>query len=286
MTLDKIKSLSCWSGSVTCEPLSGGITNKNYRVQDGEKSFVVRLCDDLHFLGIDRRNERICQEAACEASVSPAVVHFEDGILISRYIDARTLTDDDVQDPAMLIRLSTVLHRLHDAREHLAGEMLYFCPFQTVRTYTATSKRVGAKLPDDIHVLLEDANSLSRQMSPFRPVLCHNDLLAANVLDDGEKIWLVDWEYAGIGNPIFDLASVSSNCGLSDELENVLLEAYCGSVEEQTLRELQILKTVSLLREALWAVIQTMMSKLKFDYHDYAAKNFSAYKEARGRLAV
>src|SRR5581483_3768020 len=100
-----------------------------------------------------------------------------------------------------------ILRRLHGAWDALAGEVLYFCPFQTVRTYAQTAARLGAGMPHDVAAILEDARGLSRRIAPFRPVLCHNDLLSANLIDDGRRLWLVDWEYAGIGHPLFDLAN-------------------------------------------------------------------------------
>ena len=284
LTTERIQSLSCWSGPVSAEPIPGGITNRNYLVQDSGRSYVVRLCEERSFLGIDRRNERVCQQAACEAGVSPDVVHYEEGILVSRYVEARTLCDEDVRDPDAIVRLAAAVRQLHDARFDVVGEMLYFCPFQTVRTYTATARRLGAALPADIDALLRDARQSAAEITAFHPVLCHNDLLAANILDDGNRLWLVDWEYAGIGNPLFDLASISANSRFSHDLEATLLEAYAGRLEQQDLREMQILKTVSLLREALWAMIQTVASDIDFDYVSYAEENFAAYKEARGQL--
>lgn len=278
---DRVAALSCWSGAVTCEALAGGLTNRNYLVRDGGEQFVARLCDDRRFLGIDRRNERLCQVAACEAGVAAEVTHFEPGMLVSRFLDARTLADDDLQEPALLLRLAQIIRQIHSASDRLTGELLFFCPFQTVRTYTQTARDHGAVLPPDIDQLVEDSRKLSHRMSPFRPTLCHNDLLAANIMDDGERLWLVDWEYAGIGNPLFDLAGVSANAGLNDQLEVDLIEAYAGSVSDTLLHEIRILKTASLLREALWAVIQTVMSDLDFDYAEYATENFAKYRQAR-----
>lgn len=284
MTEKRIRALNCWQGPISIEPLGGGITNLNYHVCDAIRSFAVRLCEDKSELGIDRRNERVCQQAAAQAGVSPEVVHFDDGILVTRFVEARTLTDDDLRDRRMLSRLAVVLRRLHDFRENLIGEMLYFCPFQTVRTYTANARRLGAQLPADIDDLLEDTQRMSREITAFHPTLCHNDLLAANVMDAGEKLWLVDWEYAGIGNPLFDLAGISANCRLSEELETDFLKAYCDTLSEHTRFEIRILKTVSLLREALWSVIQTVTSSIEFDYTQYAADNIAAYKNARQQL--
>jgi thiamine kinase-like enzyme len=278
---DQVAALSCWSGAITCKSLAGGLTNRNYLVRDGGQQFVARLCDDRQFLGIDRRNERLCQIAAGEAGVAPEVTHFEQGILVSRFLDARTLADDDLQELDLLQRLAQIIRQIHSASDRLTGELLFFCPFQTVRTYTQTARDHGAVLPPDIDQLVEDSRKMSHQMSPFRPTLCHNDLLAANIMDDGDRLWIVDWEYGGIGNPLFDLAGVSANAGLSNQMEVHLLEAYTGSVSDTLLHEVRILKTASLLRESLWAVIQTVMSDFDFDYAEYATENFAKYRQAR-----
>jgi thiamine kinase-like enzyme len=139
-------------------------------------------------------------------------------------------------------------------------------------------------LPETIDSVLEDMIWLSEEISPFRPALCHNDVLAANILDDGDRLWLVDWEYGGMGNPLFDLAGVCGNCGLEREEEVLLLSAYFGREDAAVAREVRILKAVSLLRETLWAVIQTIASDIDFDYVTYAAELFEAYSRARQDL--
>jgi len=282
--IHRIRALSCWQGEITPEPLSGGITNRNFVVTDDRNRYVVRVCEDRSFLGIDRRSERVCHGAAAEIGVSPEIVHAEGMLLVSRFVESHTLSDDDVADEAMLERIAQVLQKLHGARHELAGEMLYFCPFQTVRTYVATAHELGAELPEDVDTLLADSATLAAEMRPFHPTLCHNDLLAANFLDDGPRIWLVDWEYGGMGNPLFDLASVSANARLAPALETTLLAAYGLSGDEAVRREVRILKTISLLREALWSVIQTVKSDLDFDYVKYANENFAAYQAARSEL--
>ena len=200
--------------------------------------------------------------------------------MVTRFVEARSLTSDDFRDGTMLSRLTGVLRRLHDAREHLVGEMLSFCPFQTVRTYASTARQIGAQIPEGIDDLLEHARQMSREMSAFHPTLCHNDLLPANVMDDGNRLWLIDWEYAGIGNPVFDLASISANCRFDADQEAELVRAYSGQDAAEILRQIRILKAVSLLREALWAVIQTVKSEVDFDYAKYAVDNFNAYRSA------
>jgi thiamine kinase-like enzyme len=228
----------------------------------------------------------VCQAAAATWGLAPEIIHHEDGLLVARLVDGRPLTTSEFADPAIVDRVAALLRRLHGTWDWLVGEVLYFCPFQAVRTYARTAAHLGAEMPGDLAAILEDVRALSRRIAPFRPVLCHNDLLPANLIDDGRRLWLVDWEYAGVGHPLFDLANVSANVALGEEREIALLSSYRESdeVEPRELAELRIFRAVSLLREALWAVIQSVDSDIAFDYDAYARGNFEAYRTARARL--
>jgi thiamine kinase-like enzyme len=284
--IGRIEGLRCWRGPIAVEPLPGGITNRNYLIRDAGRRSVARICTDRSLLGIDRRNEVVCQRAAHACGVAPAIAHHEAGVLVSRFVSGRTLTPVDVRDPVLLPRLAATLRTLHDAWDLHTGEMLYFCPFQTIRTYAQTADRLGARLPADLDALLDDARRLSRRIAPFRPALCHNDLLASNLIADDDRVWLVDWEYAGIGHPLFDLAGVCANNAFPESLEVRFLEHYFGTADERDLAELRLLKAMSSLREALWSFIQSVISDLDFDFIKYAGDNLSAYREARANLVA
>jgi len=288
MIEQRIRDLSFWSSPVSISALTGGITNLNYLVESEDGKFVARACEDLLYLGIDRRNEIACQGAAARIGLAPAVVHHEDGIIVSDFVVGKTLAANDVRESECLVRIAEALRQLHDIADRLDGVLLYFSPFLAARTYAATARQVGATLPDELDDVIEDAGQLERQLGPFRPTLCHNDLLAANLIDTGDRVWIVDWEYAGVGHPMFDLAGLSANCELTDDQERALLETYHGAADSDTIREaqreLRVLKVVSLLREALWAFIQTVQSDLEFDYSKYARENLEAYRNARTEL--
>ena len=145
-----------------------------------------------------------------------------------------------------------------------------------MRTYARTAARLKAALPHDIDGILDDVRTLVRRIAPFRPVLCHNDLLPANLIDDGQRLWLIDWEYSGAGHPLFDLAHASTAAGLTLEQQRALLEAYPGCSSMANLAELQIFRVVALLRESLWSTIQTVASDIEFDYTGYALENLEA----------
>ncbi len=279
--IQRLRSLDYWRGEVAISRLSGGITNHNYLVENGSQSFVARLCEERPLLGIDRRNEIVCHKAAMTADIAPEVVHHEPGLLVSRFQPGKTLAAADVRRDSVLDRLGIVLRRLHDSWDSLSGEMLYFCPFQTIRTYARSARALQATLPAGLDELLEDARMLSRRIRPFRPVLCHNDLLPANLIDDDVRIWVIDWEYAGIGHPLFDLANVCAAADLSPDHERRLLLAYRGEVVPSELKELRILRAASALRDALWGVIQTVASDIEYDYQGYADENLRLYRESR-----
>jgi thiamine kinase-like enzyme len=279
--IQELHSLKLWRGKVVIEPLAGGITNQNFLVEDEAGRYVARICRELPLLGIDRRNEAACQETASRLGIAPALIHRDEGLLISRYVPGQTLTPAGLHDPAIIRDLGRTLHRLHDGRDLVTGLVLYFCPFQTIRTYAQTAASLEAQLPDDIEILLKDARLLANRIGPFRPVLCHNDLLPANLILSAGRLWLVDWEYAGMGHAMFDLASVSANAGFSDEEDAALLELYQGKIDEREIELIRVFKAASLLREALWGVIQTATSELDFDYRNYAARHFQAYRQAR-----
>jgi thiamine kinase-like enzyme len=280
-----LRGLDLGPEPLTIGPMEGGLSNHNFAVFSLTSAHVARLCEPRPLLGIDRRNEVVCQQAASRRGIAPEVVHHEEGLLVSRFVTGRTLEAKHVRYPAMIVRLASLLRELHAGWDTLTGEMLYFCPFQTVRTYAGTALKLGAVLPSDLGAILEDTRALSTRLAPFRPVLCHNDVMPANLIDDGARLWLIDWEYSGVGHPLFDLANASANAAFEDADDHLLLAAYRGQSDASELATLRIFQAVSLLRESLWGMIQSMASDIDFDYRRYAAENLEAYRRVRSRLS-
>jgi thiamine kinase-like enzyme len=282
--LGRLRGLEFARGPLAITQITGGMSNLNFAVRARGGAYFARLGQDRPLLGANLRNEIACHKAADALGLAPEVIHYEQGLLVTRLIEGRTLEPASVREPGIVARLAKLLRQLHGKREILTGEFLYFCPFQTNRTYTRTAARLNAKLPHDIAAILDDSCELQRRIAPFQPVLCHNDLLPANLIDDGRKLWLVDWEYGGIGHPLFDLANASATAAFSDDLDRALLELYHGHVDERFLAELRIFKVMALLRDALWGVIQTVASDLDFDYRRYADAHMLLFREARAEL--
>jgi thiamine kinase-like enzyme len=272
--LRMIDRLPCWAGTTEIVALAGGITNRNYRVTDRSgKQFVVRLGRDIPEHGVMRFHELAAAQAAHAAGLSPEVVYAGEGVLVSRFITGVTFTPELVREPRNLPRIVDLLKVCHrEVPRHFRGPALVFWVFQVVRSYLGLLHAKQSN-PYDIGLdtLADKCERLERALGPVTMVFGHNDLLAANVIDDGTRLWLIDWDYAGFNSPLFDLANLASNNELSATQEAAVLEQYFGPTEVRAQRRgFLVMKCASLLRETLWGAVSRVTSKLDFDYTAYA----------------
>jgi thiamine kinase-like enzyme len=279
---ERAAGLAIWSGPVSPEPLSGGITNVNFVVEDAGKRYVVRIGDDIVEHQVMRFNELAASRAAHAAGISPSVVHHELGVLVLDFIDAVTLDEAAVRASAMLERIVPLVRRCHhQVPEHLRGPVLMFWVFHVLNDYGA-ALRDGesphlARLPS----LMAIASRLQQAVGPIDVVFGHNDLLAANFLDDGERLWLIDWDYAGFNSPLFDLGGLASNNGLSEAQERWLLETYFETaLTDERWHSYRAMKCASLLRETMWSMVSEIHSELDFDYTAYTRENLARFEAA------
>ena len=193
---------------------------------------------------------------------------------------AQDLRQDDLLDQAL--GLVTRVHR--DIPTHLQGPSLTFWVFHVIRDYArslqAGGSRHSAAMPD----LLAEAAELERAVGPIDMVFGHNDLLPANFMHDGARMWLVDWDYAGWGSPLFDLGGLAANCALSQRQEERMLIGYFGALDADLWRRYLAMKAAAALRETLWSMVSELHSALDFDYAAYSAANLSTYRLALDAL--
>jgi len=287
MTIDAestISKLACWQGSIELEPLEGGITNHNYQVHDkGDgRKYVVRLGSDIPVHHISRQKEASVATAAFHAGLSPEIIHTEEGVLVMDYVVGRTLAPEDVRDQGQLIDIVKIIGSCHrDIPGHLRGTAPMFWVFQVVRDYALSLKAANSNHIGKLADLLKANSELENAAAPFDIVFGHNDLLAGNILHDGERLWLIDWEYAGFNTPLFDLGGLASNNEFQKSDEVCLLEAYFEApLTEELWKRFQAMKTASLLRETMWSMISELHSTLDFDYAAYTAENLLRFNSA------
>ena len=257
--------------------LSGGITNRNFLITMAgiRERFVVRLAgNDTHLLGISREVEHAATVAAAGVGVGPEVVAFvrPEGYLVTRFIEGSPVPMEAVHRPETIRRVADSMRRIHDGPA-IPG---LFMPFRIVEAYRALALARGVPIP----AAYELAQAISRRIelaflaSPVEMRPCHNDLLNANFIDDGNRIRIVDWEYAGLGDPFFDLGNFSVNHDLTADEDAVLLTAYEGGVRPSRAARLSLMRIVSDFREAMWGVLQQGISTLDVDFVAYAAEHF------------
>jgi thiamine kinase-like enzyme len=275
-------ALPIWSGTPRAEPLGGGITNLNVLVTDATRRAVVRIGDDIPVHQIMRFNELAASRAAHAAGVSPAVLYHEPGALVIDFVAGRTMTAADLREQDMLEQaLALVMHAHRDIPRHLRGPALTFWVFQVLRDYAATLSAGRSRHQQALPGLLEEADALERAVGRIELVFGHNDLLPANFLHDGRRMWLIDWDYAGWGSPLFDLGGLAANNGLDAGQEAWLLAAYYGTPPDADLwQRYRAMKAAAALREAMWSMVQEIHSGLDFDYPAYTAAYLDTYRAA------
>jgi thiamine kinase-like enzyme len=263
-----------WAGRRrAAEPLAGGITNRNYRIAIDDEAFVVRIpAASGSLLGIDRQMEYQASRLAATAGIGPEVIAFiePEGVLVTRFIEGGPVRDHVVHDPVMLERIAQSLRRIHQAGSIDAS----FSPFRVVEAYAILATRHGGRLPQAHSRAQAIAAEIERALPAQPSVLCHNDLLNANFIDDGVTIRIVDWEYAGMGDRFFDLGNFAVNHQLSEDDEARLLAAYFGRVVSAHHARLRLMRLMSDFREAMWGVLQQAVSELDVDFAAYAGKHF------------
>ncbi|KIC12031.1 choline kinase [Leisingera sp. ANG-M1] len=280
--LDRIRSLPLWQGAIEARPLDGGITNVNFLVEDQAGKFVVRVGDDIPLHQVMRFNELAASRAAHAAGLSPAVVHASGGLTVLEFIESRTLSEADVRRPEMLPRVLELVKSCHrDVPGHLRGPSLVFWVFHVIRDYAATLTELGSAHLPLIPELVETGNRLEREAGPYDMVFGHNDLLCGNFLDDGRRLWLIDFDYAGYNSPLFDLGGLASNNGLSPQQEDWMLETYFEApVTAGLCHRYSAMKCASLLRETMWSMVSEITSDIDFDYAAYTAENLARFRAA------
>jgi thiamine kinase-like enzyme len=271
-----VQAMPGWSEAarLVVVPIPGGITNQNFRVDVDGDSFVVRLAGkDTELLGIDREAERRAAEAAATVGVGPEVIGYlpQHSALVTRFIEGEAILPEAMREPDTLARVVRAFRTFHGGPEIPAT----FSSFRVVERYRETAERHGVQVPPVFDELLRLSREIERALEPFAPRPCHNDLLNANFIRRGERVFIVDWEYAGMGNVFFDLANFSVNHAFDDAADEALLEQYFGEVTDSRRAGLKIMRIMSDFREAMWGVVQQGISTLDFDYGDYAERHFA-----------
>ena len=271
-TLDDVPALA---GPREVEALTGGLTNVNFKVTTPERTVVVRLSgSDGDLLSIDRDAEHVNSRRAAESGAAPEVLRYlpEHHALIVAWIEGRTLEADDLRDTSMLERVATVCRTLH-AGPRFAGD---FDMFAVQRRYLGIVQERGFRLPDRYLELMPQTDRIAAALAVRKgpTVPCNNDLLAANFIDDGTRLWVIDYEYGGNGDPAFELGNIWQESDLSLDQLAVLVDAYAGRHLRHEVARAHLYGVMARYGWTLWASIQDGVSGIDFDFWGWGMEKY------------
>ena len=276
---DRVRALPCWKGAIEVVALKGGVSNASFTVQDRTGKYVARVGEDYPFHHVFREAEVITSRAAFEAGLSPEVVYTEPGIMVVRFIEARTFAEADVRGNAD--RCVDIVKRCHrELGKLISGRANFFWVFHVLRDYAHTITAAKHRHVPDIPGWMAAVERLEKAQVPLPIIFGHHDLLPTNFMDDGQRLWLIDWEYGGFGTAMFDLANIASNNQFTEQAQHDLLRRYFEYTPDQALlRSFYAMKTASALREAVWGMVSEIhLNAPGVDYVAYAREYLGRYE--------
>lgn len=266
-------------------PLSGGITNLNFKIEADGRAYVIRLAGEgTDQLGIKRDVEHAANKAAGELGIAPEIVYFiePEGYIVTRFVNGKRIMPEDIVKPEYLVRIAEKLRLFHRNAPKLKGT---FNVFRRVEMLAKTAKSKGANFPHDWDFIMKKMREAEKALlkDPYVPTPCHNDLLNLNWLDeevagDIGEIRLLDWEYAGMGDIFFDLGNFAHHHRLNEDQIAAFLTAYFGKMTPKHYARLRIMWAMSELHEAMWGTTQSVISSLEEDFQGYANLWFGRYR--------
>ena len=276
-----VKRIADWQGrAVSVEPLSGGLTNTNYRVTvDGTPYFVRVPGENTDLLAIDRDNEYHNTKAAAQAGVSPKILYHlpEYNVMVIEFLSGKTMSKESLGAAGMPTRMAQAIKKLH------AGPRFYsnFNMFRLSEYYLRLCKERDIPIPDGYIYRMPAVTRIEQAMNanPMPTAPCNNDLLAENYIDDGEQLWLIDYEYSGNNDPTFELGNTCQETQFNDEQIAEVCAAYFGEAKPSMIARMKLNMIMSDVGWGLWAAIQAKISTIGFDFWGWAIERWNRAAE-------
>ena len=273
---EAVAKIDEWRGkNISIQPLSGGLTNSNYKVEvDGTPYFVRVPGESTELLAIDRNNEYHNTKAAAEAGVAPQVLYYlpEYCVMILEFLNGKTMSKDSLNGAGMPTRMARAIKQLHSAPRFLTD----FNMFRLTEYYLNLCKERDIRIPDGYLDRLPTVKQIETAMSvnPLDTVPCNNDLLAENYLDDGKQLWLIDYEYSGNNDPTFELGNTCQEMQFNDDQISEVCSAYFGTASSDMIARMKLNMIMSDVGWGLWAAIQAKISRIDFDFWGWAIERW------------
>lgn len=276
MIEDVVSKVEDWRGrDIVVTPLSGGLTNTNYKVEvDGVPHFVRVPGASTELLAIDRDNEHHNAKAASHAGVAPRVLHHvpEFDSMVIEYLDGKTMSKDDLKQPGMPTRMAQAIKKLNQGPRF----KLDFNMFRLTEYYLSLCRDRAINIPDGYHERMATVKRIEQAMNakPLPALPCNNDLLAENYIDDGKQLWLIDYEYSGNNDPTFELGNTCQEMEFDDGQIAEVCAAYFGETRADMIARMKLNMIMSDVGWGLWAAIQAKISTIDFDFWGWAEERW------------
>ena len=271
-----VKKIDDWRGkNVTVSPLSGGLTNTNFKVEVDDVPYFVRVPgESTDLLAIDRNNEYHNTKAAGDAGVAPRILHHlpEYNVMVIEFLNGKTMSKDSLNETGMPTRMAHAIKKLNQGSRFLQD----FNMFRLTEYYLSLCRERDIKIPDGYNERLETIKRIEEAMNvkPLATVPCNNDLLAENYIDDGKQLWLIDYEYSGNNDPTFELGNTCQEMQFNDEQIDEVCAAYFGEVKTDMIARMKLNMIMSDVGWGLWAAIQANISTIDFDFWGWAIERW------------
>ena len=278
---DAVAKIEEWKGKeVSIEPLSGGLTNTNYKVTVAGTPFFVRVPgESTDLLAVNRKNEHFNSRAAAEAGVGPKVLHHlpEYDVMVLEFIDGVTMSKEALSAPGMPTRMAQAIKKLHAGPRFLTD----FNMFRLTEYYLNLCDERNIPIPDGYLERMPIVNEIEKTMSikPLPTVPCNNDLLAENYIDDGTSLRLIDYEYSGNNDPCFELGNTCQEMEFSEEQIREVCAAYFGEASDSMIARMKLNMIMSDVGWGLWAAIQEKISTIEYDFWGWAIERWGRAME-------
>ncbi|MEW6028826.1 MAG: phosphotransferase [Chloroflexota bacterium] len=273
---DVVAKIQDWEGKkISVQPLSGGLTNTNYKVEvDGTPYFVRVPGASTELLAVDRANEVHNSKAAAEAGVAPKVLYHlpEFNVMVLEFLTGKTMSKESLSAPGMPTRMAQAIKKLHGGSRFL----LDFNMFRLTEYYLKICSDRDIRMPDGYLDRMPTVARIEQAMSvkPLATVPCNNDLLAENYIDDGKQLWLIDYEYSGNNDPTFELGNTCQEMQFNEEQIREVCAAYFGEATSSMIARMKLNMIMSDVGWGLWAAIQAKISKIDFDFWGWAIERW------------
>ena len=276
-----IQKIPDWKNrEISVAPLSGGLTNSNFKVEVDETLYFVRVPgESTELLAINRDNEYYNSKAAFEAGVGPQVLYYlpEYSVMVLEFLNGRTMSKDLLNETGMPTRMAQAIKKLNQGPRFLRD----FNMFRLTEYYLGLCKERAIKIPDGYLDRIPTIGRIEKAMevNPLATVPCNNDLLAENYIDDGRQLWLIDYEYSGNNDPTFELGNTCQEMQFNDSQIAEVCAAYFGEASADKIARMKLNMVMSDVGWGLWAAIQAKISTIDFDFWGWAIERWGRAEE-------